>query len=314
VVVGAGVEDPDNVDDAGRVYVFSGQTGALTRTLASPNKEVDGRFGWSVSGLGDVDGDGCPDMIVGAPHEDPGASPDSAGRAYVFSGATGAVLSVPISPNETSYGGFGVSVSSAGDWDRDGDLDVVVGAPQEYPGGSPYLAGRAYVFDGQTGECWTMCSPNEEYQGAFGFPVSGAGDANGDGRGDVIVGACLEDPGGSPPAAGRAYVFRADITSARDGGIAAPSLLTLRGPFPNPTADGRVRLGIRVLEGGPRHAQLGLYDPTGRCIATALDGAVQGGESLTLNWSPPRTLSPGVYYWRLKAGAQSAQRAMIIAK
>ena len=52
--------------------------------LASPNEEKNGYFGFSVSGVPDVDGDGCGDVIVGAHLEDPGVSPSDAGRAYIY--------------------------------------------------------------------------------------------------------------------------------------------------------------------------------------------------------------------------------------
>jgi hypothetical protein len=71
-------------EDAGRVYVFSGEDGTLLVELVSPNEEEHGIFGDSVARAGDVNHDGLPDFIVGAKLEDPGNSPTSAGRAYVF--------------------------------------------------------------------------------------------------------------------------------------------------------------------------------------------------------------------------------------
>ncbi len=147
-------------------------------------------------------------MVVGAPYEDPGASPYDAGRAYVFSGETGALIHTLTSPNERPGGWFGYTVSGAGDVNGDGCEDVVVGANRENPGDSPRWAGRAYVFSGQTGTLLhTLISPNEEQGGYFGHSVSAAGDVNGDGRPDIVVGAHNEAPGGSPAWAGRAHVF-----------------------------------------------------------------------------------------------------------
>jgi outer membrane protein assembly factor BamB len=74
-------------EGAGRVYVFSGATGTVLRTLTSPNAETNGNFGISVS-AGDVDADGKADVIVGASFETV-TSTIRQGRVYAFSGATG---------------------------------------------------------------------------------------------------------------------------------------------------------------------------------------------------------------------------------
>jgi hypothetical protein len=209
VIIGANGEEPSpGLNNAGRAYVFNGQTGAVIHTLVSPNAQAGGHFGVSVSGAGDVNNDGYDDVLIGASNEDPGASPQYAGRAYVFNGQTGTLIHTLVSPNEQFSGLFGRSVSGIGDANSDGYDDVVVGAHHEDPGASPTWAGRAYIFNGQTGAVMhTLVSPFEETEGFFGLPVSGAGDANDDGRADVIVGAYQEDPGSSPTDAGRAYIF-----------------------------------------------------------------------------------------------------------
>ncbi len=226
VVVGAYYEDPvPSATNAGRAYIFSGSDGTVLSTLASPNGEVDGFFGYSVSGIPDVDGDGRGDIVVGAYYEDPG--PVGAGRAYIFSGSDGTVLSTLVSPNQETQGRFGISVSGIPDVDGDGRGDVVVGAYVEDPGASPGGAGRAYIFSGSNGSVLsTLASPNEEANGFFGISVSGIPDVNGDGRGDVIVGARQEDTLPSATDAGRAYVF-----SGSDGTL----LSTLVSPNPEIT-------------------------------------------------------------------------------
>src|SRR5690606_9663376 len=147
----------------GRAYVFSGATGVLLYALVSPNEEDDGRFGGSVAGVPDLDGDGRGDLLVSASGEDPGVSPTSAGRVDDFSGATGALLQTLASPNEEQYGIFGGAVSGTPDLDGDGVGDLLVGAPNEDPGRSPRGAGRAYAFSGSTGALlFELASPNEE--------------------------------------------------------------------------------------------------------------------------------------------------------
>ena len=209
IIIGASWENPgSSPTDAGRAYIFNGLNGVLLHTLISPNEEQSGYFGISVSGAGDVNGDTYDDVIVGASYEDPGSSPEDAGRAYIFNGLTGTLIHTLTSPNEEVGGRFGVSVSDAGDVNVDGYADVIVGAWCEDPGSSPEDAGRAYIFNGNTGILLhTLVSPNEETDGHFGASVSGAGNVDGRGSDAVVVGAPNEDPGSSPEDAGRAYVF-----------------------------------------------------------------------------------------------------------
>ncbi len=182
--------------------VYSGEGGSQLFTIFSPNPEQGSSFGRSVSGLADVNDDGCDDLIVGASREDAGAT--DTGRAYVFSGSDGALLHTLQSAYPESIGYFGWSVSSVADVNADGYDDVAVGALLE-DGGAAW-AGRAYVFSGFDGVLlYTLVSPSPDSAGYFGCSVSGVGDVNGDGYGDVVVGAQRED--GGAPDAGRAYIF-----------------------------------------------------------------------------------------------------------
>ncbi len=212
LLVGAYSEDPGGrPDGAGQAHLFSGATGALLRTLASPDPKALGLFGISVAGVRDVNGDGFGDLLIGAEREDPGTSPVFAGRAYLFSGATGTLIHTLVSPNEETQGYFGSSVAAVPDADGDGDDDLLVGAYREDLGPTAAGAGRAYLFSGDTGTLIrTLVSPNEEVEGYFGLSVSGISDVDGDGRGDLLVGAVLENPRGAPRDAGRAYLFSGD--------------------------------------------------------------------------------------------------------
>jgi hypothetical protein len=201
----------------------------------------------------------------------------------------------------------------AGDLKGDGYPDVAVGASGESPN-DVLGAGRAYIFSGATRDVlYTLVSPHPEVEGAFGLSVGRVGDVNNDGRPEVAAAAYFEDTGTSPTDAGRACVFTFPPTSAPDCAGVGPYELALDGPFPNPS-DGSVLLTVRVLQGGASPATLGLYDVRGRCIATALDKTLHSGDNLTLSWSVPAKLCPGVYWWRLKAGGHSTERAMVIAR
>jgi hypothetical protein len=223
-IVGAYGED----NYAGRAYAFSGATGLLIHTFVSPNAEqagsedfyeYGGQFGYSVSGVADANGDGFGDVVVGAFRE--GKTDYAArgrtwheqqnGRAYVFDGLTGELLHALVSPNPERDGLFGTSVSGMPDINGDGLSDIAVGARNEdYQEGHFVTlgSGRAYIFDGSTGALLqTFISPNKVSDGRFGGSVSGIFDANGDGLGDLIVGANHEASSTSPNKAGRAYMY-----------------------------------------------------------------------------------------------------------
>ena len=216
IIVGAWTENPDSSPwNAGRAYVFSGDSLLLLHTLQSPNEEQAGGFGYAVDLLGDINGDGSDDIVVSAMKESLGELLMEAGRVYVFNGSDGVLLHTLVSPNAQLGGWFGFSLASAGDVNNDGTDDIIVGAHEEEPDPSPVGAGRAYIFSGSDGSVLhELQSPNDQNEGYFGYSVSSAGDLNEDGFYDVIVGARKESTGSSPDAAGMAYVF-----SGSDGSL-----------------------------------------------------------------------------------------------
>jgi hypothetical protein len=202
--VAATYESPGGVLRAGMAYVFSGQTGALLYELSSPNPQINGEFGW-IAGLGDVNGDGNGDFVVTEWRAFVNGL-NAAGRAYVYSGATGDTLYSVVSPTPEFDGRFGAEAAAAGDVDGDGYPDFAVGARGEDYAGVPN-AGRVHVFSGATGALiWTLGSSNPTTGGRFGEVVANAGDVDADGTDDLVVGAGYEDPGGIGNA-GMAYVF-----------------------------------------------------------------------------------------------------------
>jgi hypothetical protein len=162
-------------------------------------------FGTSVSSAGDVNGDGYCDVIVSAPFNDPDGKV-TAGEAYIFCGGA-SMNNVPdvTMAGETAMDSFGDSVSSAGDVNGDGYCDVIVGTPKKDTSGVDF--GKAYVYYGgasmNNGPDVTMAG--EAAYDYFGTSVSSAGDVNGDGYCDVIVGAPYNDVGGTD--SGEAYIF-----------------------------------------------------------------------------------------------------------
>lgn len=190
-----------NGTDAGAAYIYRN----TMRGNHIPNRILSGQafgdnYGNSVSSAGDFNGDGYKDIIVGAPYND--ANGGNAGRAYIY--YSGNITDNIVDVTLTGFGGseffFGYSVSSAGDVNGDGFSDVIVGA---YSG----VNGKAYIYFGGSfpDNVADITLTGEAFNDQFGYSVSGAGDMNGDGFSDVVVGAPANDFGGTD--AGKIYVY-----------------------------------------------------------------------------------------------------------
>jgi len=222
-VAGLGDVNGDGVGDlivgapgADRVFMLSGATLAVLRTMVDPNG-TGNLFGSTVANAGDVNGDGVDDIAVGAPGPVPGPlplpcalppcpPPDPAlGRAFIFSGSNGALIHTLIPSDE--FAGFGVSVASLGDVNGDGVPDVAVGM---VPTGSPSSIGRVYAFSGSNGAVlWEVDEPGGKQFPSFGGRLASIGDLNGDGRRDLLVSAPFHDVNPDPNVfvlAGRVYL------------------------------------------------------------------------------------------------------------
>lgn len=163
------------------------------------------KFGQSVSGAGDVNGDGLADLIVGAPEDNNNGS--NSGSAWVFSGLDGSLLYT--FDGDSQDDNFGTSVSGAGDVNGDGLADLIVGANGD--GNNGFGSGSARVLSGFDGSI-LYTFDGDSVGDVFGISVSGAGDVNGDGLDDLIVGAPRADNNG--PLSGSALVL-----SGLDGSV-----------------------------------------------------------------------------------------------
>ena len=159
----------------------------------------------SAASAGDVNADGYSDLIVGAAGWND--LYETEGKAFLYLGSPSGVPSDPSvsigNPEHDPGGYFGQSVGVAGDVDGDGYADVVVGAPQQGDGGCAFL-----YAGGPTGLAASPSARLEDPEalgGGMGWSVSSAGDVNGDGYADVIVGAWGRDAGALDE--GGAFVF-----------------------------------------------------------------------------------------------------------
>ena len=252
LAVGA-YRDDDGVTDAGAVYVLFMNADGTVRAeqkisaaeggLASPLDSSD-HFGLAVDGLGDIDGDGVGDIVVGAYLDDDGGS--GAGAAYVLmlnpdgtvkaeqkiaNGSGG--LAVVLEANDN----FGVSVAGLGDLDGDGFLDLAVGAYNDDDGG--LNTGAIYILSLDASGSVVAEQKLSATQGgvvgpldsvdSFGRSIAPLGDLDGDGVIDIGVGAHLDGDGAVQ--AGAVYIFflNSDGTvkaeqkiSSVHGGLTAP--------------------------------------------------------------------------------------------
>ena len=191
---------PDVIAGAPTLYSFAATTNAYVQAysgtggaplLSLTSLFGSDRLGAAVAGGSDVTGDGVPDILAGGP-----ASVNNTGIAHLFSGSTGALVYTLIVPGFPSY--WGSSVGMPGDVDGDGSNDMLVGGYGTFAG-QPTL-GRVTIYSGASGlEILNIATASVPV--GFAQSAAPAGDVNGDGFPDVVIGSV---PGTGP---GNVYLY-----------------------------------------------------------------------------------------------------------
>ncbi len=192
IVIGAPhYKNGDTESAEGRAYIFFGSKDGLsnTPTILEINQQ-NALFGYSVTGVGDVNSDNYDDILIGARGFSNGEA--SEGGVFLFLGSsTGIATTASWSFESNQAGaGLGTAVSAAGDVNHDGFDDFLVGAP--YMDTLDENAGVVFLFLGddlgpRDQPDWTITGPHAN--SLFGMAVAGSGDVNQDGFGDILIGA-----------------------------------------------------------------------------------------------------------------------------
>jgi len=228
ILIGA-IGDDDGGDYAGKTYLILGKSSGwvMDTDLSNADASFIGEdaldySGYSVAGGGDVNGDGYDDILIGAHYNEEGSGND-AGQTYLILGrAFGWTMDTDLSKSDASFWGethqhwSGYSIAFGGDINGDGYDDILIGAPRSNDGGT--LAGQTYLIFGKASG-WAMDTSLSAADASFwgedgddysGYSVAGAGDVNGDGYDDILIGAYKNEDGGSD--AGQTYLILGKTT------------------------------------------------------------------------------------------------------
>jgi hypothetical protein len=252
-IVSSATMDPNGIEDSGLAVVYSGATGGQIYAFSGISNQD--WLGSSVAGVGDINADGFDDLLIGIP----GADSDGlsgAGIAILYSGATGAQMRE--FKGRTLGARLGGAVSTAGDLNGDGNIDLLIGSFLAKANGLSN-AGAAFVFS-TNGDLIHQFNGSQS-GGWFGNAVSALGDVNGDGFDEILVGAQHQDST-SNTQAGATYLLGLNPFLAASSSTVSASggaLLGLEFDFPIDAANDEYK--ILMSGSAPGSFQFGVEIP-----------------------------------------------------
>ena len=251
----------------GQVLVHSGADGSVLLALRGPSEASE--YGSVISAAGDVDADGHPDVLVGAPQANRPPNALRSGAAFVYSGRSGALLHRfdGARPDEA----LGSALAGVGDWDQDGYGDLAVGVPLAGQGGSH--AGAVRVFSGRDGSLLLELL-GEAAGDRFGSALAAAGNLTPNAVGDLWVGAPEADPNGLSRAGSVSLVAGGggDLVTRLDGPLAGEGFGSALARLPDVNGDALPDLAVGAPRADQSQGAVYVYSGDGPTVLTRLAG------------------------------------------